>query len=264
MPGAGVMPTDPSDVVLSAPEAAALDEAERQLGEVFTPFERDPGGRLVAGSTSYVVYAAAPNVRREGILLRWAAGQGLHVPTVVHLSDDLLVVERLPDEPKLGVGFGQAAVDAALTLGDIVEGPVGLPDRASDESPRPLRYARRARQVTATLRGLGDIGVGRREYLRLRAEVAALPCDTFSHGDFHVRNLLYDTAAGRVAVIDWELFCRAPRGSDLARLYPTVDDPAAQSVVLRALHEQTGDPHRSDLLLRWWAIYHDLAEQRGS
>jgi len=250
-------------------EVLALEDAGCRLGEPLEPFPRDPGGRLVAGSASYVVYLATDTRSRaeidcESRLLRWAAGQGIAVPDVVESREAMLVVRRAPDHPQVGARFGEAAVETALRVAG-AEPPAVLPRShdAVNESG-----VGRLTQLLKRVRDMRRASVDVRRFTRLRSEISALPRDTLCHGDFHVRNLLYDSERGAVAVVDWEHLRWGPRGTDLARLWPTVSDPAARAMVRDALEAQTGDRGLTAVLLEWWSTYHTICtwadgSQRG-
>lgn len=81
--------------------------------------------------------------------------------------------------------------------------------------------------------------------------------DTVCHGDFHTTNLLYDRDNNALHVIDWESLTLAPRGTDLARLWPTMQDPEVRERVLGSLQDTASDTW--PILLRWWSAYHSVA-----
>lgn len=221
-------------------------------GEAFAAVPRDPGGRLVAVSESFVAYIS-PSSEYEFAALSWAKSWGIPVPSCVHHADDVLVVRRVADDAQVGSAFATCAIDAAAAIA--AADPASISEFSALQPPR--RRVHKIRDTARTLRRVRASPVGIHQFRQLRNAVAEMAHDTVCHGDFHTTNLLYDRDNNALHVIDWESLTLAPRGTDLARLWPTMQDPEVRERVLGSLQDTASDTW--PILLRWWSAYHSVA-----
>lgn len=247
-----VLPVSPT-VVADALAGAGLSSDYRELVEVAAGQHRR---RLIGGDPVVVLDVAVdePGRRRnrqEVAGRRWAHEAGVHVPEVLAADQAGGWLLGRYAQP-IGVVNEGLLLEAVQVARLIADGPA-----LSGLSGRTWRASRRSAPVRAVQLVRARLPV--RAFVGARAAAAALPRDAIAHGDFHLGNLL--TAGGRLACVDWEFLGPAPVGTDLLRLWATLEDPQLRDLVRELLFSQVpsaGHPNLA-VLARWIAI-RSLAE----
>lgn len=161
--------------------------------------------------------------REVAALQGWARALGpRRVPELAAADPDLLVmvVTAVPGQPVLGSRLSadeesEVHGQAGLLLARLRESPVppGADAGASRLISRVDRHLDQAGGLlTSAQRALARDCASRLAYLGPHVPAVA------SHGDFQPRNWLWDPAAGRLGVIDWERAEPAAAVRDLVRL----------------------------------------------
>ena len=232
--------------------AALLAAAERDLGERADLARTKTGAAHVALTRSFAIYlgedeAARSRLAREAALLDWAAGQEIAVPQVVELTADRLVTRRVAADEQRGAAFVAAAVAAADSVARATPpAPALLQTSSSRRAPRRTVLVRAARMARSPL--------SLAEFRRARAGLGRLHDSTLAHGDFHPRNLLYDSAAGVVRLVDWATVGPGPAGADLLSLLPQLPHPDDRAALLAAVRARVADEQHLAALRHWMAV----------
>jgi hypothetical protein len=133
---------------------------------------------------------------------------------------------------------GPAAIDAVLAAAATIAARE-LPEPPLPPDPEQHPWARR-------LRGLIASGPGLRDRLRARA-IRRDPGleEVTTHGDFQIRNLLFDGAG--LWVVDWELCGTGAAGSDLMRLWSTLGERTDRERLFEGALAIVGEGRRREL-----------------
>ena len=195
----------------------------------FPPVRR--GQPKVAITGHAIVYLAGDDsarrrIHREGARLLWAARNGIPVPEVLDQAPNWLVTRRVPDDPKPdGPALARAAAAITAAIANATEPPPG----PLVAVPSPFRGTARA---AARLARWESTALAE-EFLRLHRVVTRLPRTQLAHGDFHLKNLLYDAKERVLRVIDWEFVTYAPTGLDVLMLWARLGDPKGRAELIR-------------------------------
>jgi Ser/Thr protein kinase RdoA (MazF antagonist) len=161
--------------------------------------------------------------REVAALRNWAPALGPgRVPELAAADPEILVmvVTAVPGEPVLGLHLStreeqQVHRQAGQMLGRLHESRL-VPGAGEDASRLTSRVDAHLDQagglLTPAQRAMVRDCASRLAWLGPRVPAVA------SHGDFQPRNWLWDTASGRLGIIDWERAEPAPAVRDLVRL----------------------------------------------
>jgi Ser/Thr protein kinase RdoA (MazF antagonist) len=161
--------------------------------------------------------------REVAALRNWAPALGPgRVPELAAADPEILVmvVTAVPGEPVLGLQLStreeqQVHRQAGQMLGRLHESRM-VPGAGEDAGRLTSRVDAHLDQagglLTPSQRAMVRDCAGRLAWLGPRVPAVA------SHGDFQPRNWLWDTASGRLGIIDWERAEPAPAVRDLVRL----------------------------------------------
>jgi 8-oxo-dGTP diphosphatase len=161
--------------------------------------------------------------REVAALRNWAPALGPErVPELAAADPEILVmvVTAVPGEPVLGLQLStreeqQVHQQAGQMLGRLHESRL-VPGAGEDASRLTSRVDAHLDHagglLTPAQRAMVRDCASRLAWLGLRVPAVA------SHGDFQPRNWLWDTASGRLGIIDWERAEPAPAVRDLVRL----------------------------------------------
>jgi 8-oxo-dGTP diphosphatase len=161
--------------------------------------------------------------REVAALRNWAPALGPgRVPELAAADPEILVmvVTAVPGEPVLGLQLStreeqQVHRQAGQMLGRLHESRM-VPGAGEDASRLTSRVDAHLDQagglLTPAQRAMVRDCASRLAWLGPRVPAVA------SHGDFQPRNWLWDTASGRLGIIDWERAEPAPAVRDLVRL----------------------------------------------
>jgi Ser/Thr protein kinase RdoA (MazF antagonist) len=161
--------------------------------------------------------------REVAALRNWAPALGPgRVPELAAADPEILVmvVTAVPGEPVLGLRLStreeqQVHRQAGQMLGRLHESRL-VPGAGEDASRLTSRVDAHLDQagglLTPAQRAMVRDCASRLAWLGPRVPAVA------SHGDFQPRNWLWDTASGRLGIIDWERAEPAPAVRDLVRL----------------------------------------------
>lgn len=161
--------------------------------------------------------------REVAALRNWAPALGPgRVPELAAADPEILVmvVTAVPGEPVLGLQLStheeqQVHRQAGQMLGRLHESRL-VPGAGEDASRLTSRVDAHLDQagglLTPAQRAMVRDCASRLAWLGPRVPAVA------SHGDFQPRNWLWDTASGRLGIIDWERAEPAPAVRDLVRL----------------------------------------------
>lgn len=161
--------------------------------------------------------------REVAALRNWAPALGPgRVPELAAADPEILVmvVTAVPGEPVLGLQLStreeqQVHQQAGQMLGRLHESRL-VPGAGEDASRLTTRVDAHLDQagglLTPAQRAMVRDCASRLAWLGPRVPAVA------SHGDFQPRNWLWDTASGRLGIIDWERAEPAPAVRDLVRL----------------------------------------------
>lgn len=198
-------------------------------------------------AVGYLAYdkASLERLERERTRLIWARNAGIPTPEIVEDSDAMLVTSRSPIDPPTGTRYVELAIETALSI-------------AAAEPPRlsKLSGRRGASKITLPIRGVRAIrgGLDPRRFINAKRAVLLLPHDTLSHGDFHPNNVLFDSRADRVVVIDWSYLGLQPRWTDLVYFWTRLPAPEDRDLLAGRLIEIADDRRHLGALLRWVSI----------
>ena len=235
----------------------ALEAAEAASGRVLRVESVQPYklSWRATSSDAFAYLGPTPAARsllvREAKLYEWGHGEGVPLPQVIAASDDgsFLVVSRVASDPPKGPDYVAAAAEASDRIVQAKWPPASLlaggrPRRARLRSA-PIRYARMLGKALNPV-----------EISSTTRAVARLPAAELSHGDFHKRNVLFDSFTASVHLIDLEFLGPAPHGVDLAVLWVSLEMAQDRDLVLEALLSRTPRDRRGELgvVLHWAAL----------
>ena len=198
-------------------------------------------------TVGYLAYdeASLERLERERTRLLWARSAGVPTPEIVEDSDTMFVTSRSPIDPPSGARYVELAVEAAMTI------------TAAEPPPlSKLSGRRRASKITLPIRGARAVagGLDPRRFISAKRAASMLPRDALSHGDFHTNNVLFDSGAERVVVIDWSYLGFQPRWTDLVYFWTRLPAPQDRALLADRLIELADDHRHLGALLRWIAI----------
>lgn len=232
---------------------SAVANVATALGAVPRPVAMTRPGRPWVGlTTKHAVHVAhdEPSRRRvmaEAERLLWAAAAGLPVPRVVECTGSWLITDRVPAHQPVPGTYVKAAVEAARLIPLV---PAPPPSQHGPYRPHGGSLAVGGARLARLVRSPLDW----REFWSLRRAVARLPHDRLSHGAYHPRNLLFDRAAGAVAVVDWEYLAYRPAQHDLCLLWARLPSAPDRAHVLEAALADTADVAALGVVHRWAAV----------
>lgn len=220
------------------------------------------GDPMVAVGREVVVHLASSKdageqLRREDASRRWAQGADVRVPMWEIVSSNestacSLVSERVAFDPGIDAGYAVAAASASRQMQT-----ASVPPPAGG---RTWRASRRNKPIRAYRALLSPLRVG--EARAVRNAALALPSDGWAHGDYRTYNVLYDSDAQQVHLVDWEYVGRAWRGSDLLSLWAGTDKPEVADVLLESVLADRSPAETADVgLMLMWSCVRVLAEQ---
>lgn len=181
----------------------------------------------------------------------WAEHNGVATPRLLDADPDggWIVGPWVDARPSGGSSYVAACVATAALIASRPE----LPSVAADATSWRAAPHVRALRIARTLAG----GVPPHLWLAARHQVESIehPME-IAHGDFYPANLLR-SAADEVLVVDWEYVGRAPRHTDLVRLWSVLHDPEDRARVLEVLlHDaDTAERRRVGALVLWQALH---------
>lgn len=198
-------------------------------------------------AVGYLAYdeTSLERLERERTRLIWARSAGVPTPEIVEDSKAMFVTRRSPVDPPAGTRYIELAIDAAMTI------------TAAEPPPLSKLSGRRgASKFTLPIRGARAIvgGLDPRRFTSAKRAVSLLPRDALSHGDFHPNNVLFDSRAERVMVIDWSYLGFQPRWTDLVYFWTRLPDPEDRDLLAKRLIDLADDHRHLGALLRWIAI----------
>lgn len=230
-----------------------LVRVAKELGETPNLVLTRSGQPWVGLTTECAIYIGYDprtrgRIREEGERLAWAARQGIPVPEVADISPDWLITARVRNDGATGGRpYVEAALEAARAITAAPEAPPSVRGRAPAHGGG--RWAGTVR-LWRILRSPLDP----REFRAARQTAARLPKDTLAHGDFIPHNILFDSAAGTINVIDWEFLNYLPAHSDLLLLWPRLPEAEDRQLVLDEALRSTRDRRALGVLHHWLAI----------
>jgi phosphotransferase family enzyme len=205
---------------------------------------------LTAECAIYIAYDARTRgrIRQEGERLDWAARQGIPVPKVTDRSPDWLITARVKNDGATG---GERYIEAALEAEQAI---AAAPEPPPSVRGRPPAHGGGRWAGTVRLLRILRSPLSPREFRAARRAAAQLPRDTLAHGDFIPHNILFDSDAGTVNVIDWEFLNYLPAHSDLLLLWPRLPGAADRQRVLEEALRTTRDRRALGVLHHWLAV----------
>lgn len=208
------------------------------------PDQRNPVIVAVAREES-----AAQQLAHEAAARAWAAGNAVPVPVDLAEGTGWLISEQVEVLPSQGAAYVHAALAAAARIAAAADAP---PAAVSQWQARrrdlPQRLARAL---------IGRLPIN--EFRRVRAEAAALPDDTWVHGDYSDANVMHSPDG--VRIIDWEFVGRGPWGTDPIRLWSTLELQSDRDLLLESFLAQVPPARLAGIgvLIHWLAL-RQLAE----
>ena len=209
-----------------------------------------------AASPEAVAYVASDEegrrrLLREGRIYSWAREQNIPVPRTLAAATDgsYLVMQRVPVDSTHGTSYVQRSLDVAERISKAAPPASQVVSGARVRKPRwrsiPLRWARLASSDLSTPE---VVGVSRR--------AALLRSDVLTHGDFDTRNVLFDADSETIHVVDWEFLGYAPRLTDVAMLWTTLERHEDRRLLEKLLAERLDGPQQAELalLMRWMSL----------
>jgi aminoglycoside phosphotransferase (APT) family kinase protein len=204
------------------------EDLERRLGSRVLSIEAAPEGHsgftyfVQADDGEYVLRVPPPGTRiagpadvvRQGRIMAALHDAGLPTPAIRMMSSDpvidgrpFILMERLAGARIEDAALDQAPLDIARSAVDVLRRLQALPfDKTGigDEEPLPLRgemirwavlMQRAPEELTTRAGELGGL---------LAAQTPSERAPVLVHGDYHLRNMLFQ-GAKVIAVLDWEI-----------------------------------------------------------
>jgi hypothetical protein len=229
------------------PHTARVDDYALRIGDIGRAFTPDVVVEVA------LTERGLADLRLERQARQWAADRGIRTPAVLEYGPTWMAGEVWPTGPATGAVFVAEAVRAADHI-------------SAEPAPDwmcagPGRWRAPARGRLRRVVRLAQSGVPLAEFARARRVAADLPLTVTAHGDYHPGNLLFDTASGQLAVIDWTHAGPAPRYTDLLRLWGQApSDEDSEALASTVLATVTDDERVGVGALWHWLALRQLAE----